>query len=268
MQITGPTPIYYLPENLWSLFSRPGREITARVIQIEGKLLYLELGGQRFQARLTGNLLPEDFSPGEVIRLKVLNNEGPIVLQVLEHSKTKGEHQLLYLLVSGKRRGIVHDENIKRREWIFLRELLRGFHAKERVIEEGGSIRNVEDLLGRELKSVEIFVEEDRLFIPFMLRDEKSWGYLEIVPSLEGKDRVKVFVLTLFLQYLGFMEAIFSYTERDLEIDLFFAEPHTLGLAKEYLKELKDELFFSEKFVKITLDRRSITPGQIIEKRG
>jgi len=52
MQITAPAPIIYLPENLWSFFSRPGRELLIKVLNIEGKTLYLELGGEKFQARI------------------------------------------------------------------------------------------------------------------------------------------------------------------------------------------------------------------------
>lgn len=266
MQITGPSPIYYLPENLWSLFSRPGREVTVRVLQIEGKLLYLELGGYRFQARLTGNLLPEEFRPGEVIRLKVVNTEGPIILQVLDHPKVRGTHHFLYLLVSNKRKMQAEEGSISK-EWVLFRELLKGFQGSSEASERRLP-QNLEDLLGKEIKFVEFYVEDDRLFIPFVLRDEKSWGYLEIAPTLEGAERVKIFILTLFLQYLGYLKAVFSYTENDLEVDLLFAEPNTYRLAKEYLQELRSELSFSGKFVKITLEQRTLTPGHIFELRG
>ena len=61
IQVPPTSPVYFLPENLFSLLSRPGRELTVRVLQIEGKMLYLELGGDKFQAQIAGAFNPEDF---------------------------------------------------------------------------------------------------------------------------------------------------------------------------------------------------------------
>lgn len=129
MQITAPLPIYYLPENLWSLFSKPGRELTVKVLQIEGKLLYLELGGYKFQARLAGTLNPEDFRPGDLLKVKVLKSEGPVVLEVFGSSKESEEVKILYLLVREKP-SIGTSQNVSTEEWRALSEILKKFLLK------------------------------------------------------------------------------------------------------------------------------------------
>ncbi|MDK2861912.1 MAG: hypothetical protein PWP33_1115, partial [Thermodesulfobacterium sp.] len=98
MQITAPAPILYLPENLWFLFSRPGRELVIRVVGIEGKTLNLELGGEKFQAKIAGTVNPEDFKVGENIRVKVLQTGNPVVLQVVSGEKTSSDLKILYIL--------------------------------------------------------------------------------------------------------------------------------------------------------------------------
>lgn len=271
MQISAPTPIYYLPENLWSFFTRPGRELAVRVLQIEGKLLYLELGGHKFQARLAGTLNPEDFVPGEVLKVKVLKTEGPVVLEVMESSRGKGEANLLYLLVKGKERDSLSPQVLAkeaRREAIGLTEMLKLLVQKAGIKEKREGLKNIEEFLGKEIELSDFFLEEDRVFMPFLLQDKKSWGYLEILPPKEKAGKVRIFLLKLFLQYLGYVEGIFYYTDDSLEIDLFFSEKGAWEWAKEYLRELRKELSFSSKFVKINLEKREVSPGQILERIG
>jgi hypothetical protein len=98
MQITAPAPIIYLPENLWSFFTRPGRELLIRVLNIEGKTLYLELGGEKFQARIGGTLTSENFTVGEVLKVRVAKTGNPIILQIISPEKEAEELKFLYLI--------------------------------------------------------------------------------------------------------------------------------------------------------------------------
>ena len=267
MQITAPLPIYYLPENLWSLFTRPGRELTVRVLEIEGKLLYLELGGYKFQARLAGTLNPEDFKPGELLRVKILKTEEPIVLEILERSKETEEAKLLYLLVKEKPPLNVSRENLTKETGVIF-EILRNLISKEEIKEKKGGIKDLEEIIGKYLKASDLIFEEDRIFIPFVFLDAKSWGYLELPIPEEKGDKVKIWVLKLFLQYLGLVEAIFYYSSNSVVIDLNFSENTAYMLAREELQNLKRELSFFKKAIKINLEKKEARPGLFLEKVG
>lgn len=266
MQITAPTPIFYLPENLWSLFTRPGRELTVRVLQIEGKLLYLDLGGYKFQARLGGTLNPEDLRVGDLIRVKVLKSEGPIVLQVMGNEKEELPSKLLYLLIKEKPSLEGVSSKILNKELSLFTEILRGI-----VEEKGGKakqIKNLEELWGKEIKFYSPYlVEEEIIFFPFIFQDEKSWGYLEIKPEERG-EKIRIFSLKVFFYYLGLIEAYFSYTDRSLEVDLYFTEKKALEFAKDFFKELKESLYSSQRAVIINFNKREIKPGFFLERVG
>lgn len=267
MQITAPFPIFYLPENLWSLFSRPGRELTVRVLQIEGKLLHLELGGHKFQARISGSLSPEDFKIGELIKVRVAKTEGPIVLEVLEGQQGKREARFLYLLV--KRGEAINIEAFqKRQKFNFIVNFFKLLSEKKWVEEEDPLRRGLEDLLGKEIKISDFILEDDRLFLPFIFRDDKSWGYIEILTPEEKAGKIRALLLKLFLEYLGLVEASFWYQDNHIEIELFFSEREALEFAKEYLADLRADLSFFTKFVKIILEKKDVIPGQILSKIG
>lgn len=267
MQITAPLPIYYLPENLWSFFTRPGRELTVRVLQIEGKLLYLEFGGYKFQARLAGTLNPEDFKPGELLKVKVLKAEGPIVLEVLGTSKESAETKLLYLFAREKPSQLPPKEGLVR-EWGVISEVLKGLIFKGESKEKRRVLKEWEEVIGKYVKVSDLVIEEERIFLPFVFSEEKSWGYLELPLPEEKGDKVKLFLLKLFFQYLGLVEAIFSYSSDFIMIDLYFSENTAFNLAKEELPNLRKELSFSEKSIKINLSKRETLPGLFLEKVG
>ncbi len=266
MQITAPVPIYYLPENLWNLFTRPGRELLMRVLQVEGKFLYLEMGGYKFQARLGGTLNPEDFKPGELIRVRVVRSESPLLLEIIDKPKGEGVPPILYLLVReapGKREA----SSKAYQELGILGELLKGF-SKIGEKEKDRSPKFLEEILGKDIKFSEPFLEEDRIFMPFLLGEERSWGYLEILIPEEKGEKVRLFILKLFLDYLGMVETIFYYSKAGLEVDLFFSDKRALELAKSNLLELKRNLSFSSKSVKINLEKKEVVPGQLLERVG
>ncbi|MEZ0344166.1 MAG: hypothetical protein ABWJ99_05130 [Caldimicrobium sp.] len=267
MQITAPLPIYYLPENLWSLFSRPGRELTVKVLQIEGKLLYLEFGGYKFQARLAGTLNPEDFKPGELLRVKVLKSEGPIVLEVLGSSKESEEAKILYLLAKEKP-SIRISQEASNKEWRVLSQILKALISKEEGKDKKVVLKDLDEIIGKNIKISDFVIEEDRVFLPFVFLDEKSWGYIELPVPEEKGDRVKIFVLKLFFQYLGLVEAIFSYSSHFIYLDLYFSENTVFNLAKEELQNLKEELSLLEKSIKINLLKRETRPGLFLERVG
>jgi hypothetical protein len=267
MQITAPTPIYYLPENLWSLFTRPGRELVMRVLEIEGKLLYLEMGGYKFQARLAGTLNPEDFRPGELIKVKVLKSEGPIVLEILGSSKETTEANLLYLMVKeGPSKPQTQAQLSK--ELSLLSEVFKRVFERLETKDKAKNQKGLEELLGKEIRISDFVLEEDRLFLPFLFKEENSWGYLEIIVPKEKGDKVRLFWLKVFFKYLGMVEAIFSYTKDSIEVDIFFAEKKAWEFARDYFLELKKDLYFSGKFVKINFEKKEVFPGYFLNKVG
>jgi hypothetical protein len=267
MQITAPTPIYYLPENLWSLLTRPGRELVMRVLEIEGKLLYLEMGGYKFQARLAGTLNPEDFRPGEMIKVRVLKAEGPVVLEILGGSKEAAETNLLYLLVRETPAQPQAQAKLSKELNLLSEVFKKAFEGLEKS-DRAKHQRALDELLGKEVRFSDFVLEEDRLFLPFLFQGEKSWGYLEIITPEERGDRVRLFLLKLFFQYLGMVEALFCYTRDSIEVDFFFAEKKAWEFARNHLLELKRDLSFSGKSVKINLEKKEVYPGYFLNKVG
>lgn len=269
MQITAPSPIIYLPENLWSFFSRPGRELLVRVIGIEGKTLNLELGGDKFQARIGGTLSPENFRLGETIRLRVIKNEGPIILQVLSPkiSKVSPELNFLYLIISSKAQTSGTETEVKEINLMgdFIRELIWNTikKGKEEIKKEEREI-----FLGRDIKTLKILYEENKIILPFLFSDERSWGYLEfgVLEEVEGK--VKIFSFRIFLEYTGLVEGILSYLDQKIFVDLYFYNPHALELAKKELGELQHLLNSYNILAKISLEEKKSTPGYLLEKEG
>lgn len=265
MQISAPLPIFYLPENLWSLFTRPGRELTVRVLQIEGKLLYLELGGYKFQARLGGTLNPEDLKSGEIIKVKVINSEGPIVLQIVGSEKEGASTKLLYLLARERPQEENTNLSSLTKEFALISELFKTIVRKEDKRE--GIYKDLEEQLGKTIKFIQPHFEEDGLFIPFIFGDEKSWGYLEIKPEKKG-EKVQLFILRIFLTYLGLLEAFFTYSDKSMEIDLYFTENKALDFAKVFYKDLREELYFSHPNVIIHFNKKRVEPGFFLQKIG
>ncbi len=269
MQITAPAPIIYLPENLWSFFSRPGRELLVRIIGIEGKTLSLELGGDKFQARIGGTLNPEDFKVGESIRVRVIKNEGPIILQLISPrtSKVSSEFNFLYLVIPYKTKVPVSEAEVKETNLVvsFLRELIGYTTKKEnREIER----EEKELLLSKDIKTLKILYQEDKIILPFLFSDEKSWGYLELEIPEKVKDKVKIFSFKLFLEYMGLVEGIFSYLGNKVYIELYFSNFQTLEHAKREFKELQQMLFTNNILAQITLKEKKLSPGYLLEKEG
>ncbi|RUM87345.1 MAG: hypothetical protein DSZ24_06380 [Thermodesulfatator sp.] len=84
MRVITPAPVTFLPENLVPLFSQPGRELTVRVIEVEGKTLTLETGGERFQARLAHIPFAEALRPGETLRVRVVSTSPSLLIHLIE----------------------------------------------------------------------------------------------------------------------------------------------------------------------------------------
>ncbi len=267
MQITAPAPIIYLPENLWSLFTRPGRELVIRVIGVEGKTLFLDLGGEKFQARIGGSLNPQDFVPGQQIKVRVSQVGYPIVLQIVsEEKKETSELQLLYLLLH-KDQDLPQEKRVSKDVSLlstFLKELVEEKKASRATKET--KKEKLEEFLGDKIKGFKILYEEDKVILPFIFNDEKSWGYLEIgVPEKKGK-KIKLFFFKLFMEFLGMVEGLLGYESKNLWLDLSFSNKKALEEAKGELSELKKRFSFYNVSVKINLNYKEVAPGQLISK--
>ncbi len=104
--------------------------------------------------------------------------------------------------------------------------------------------------------------------MPFIFLDEKSWGFLELPIPEEKGNKVKILVLKLFFQYLGLVETIFYYSSEAIYIDLNFSENTAYMLAKEELQNLRTELSFLKKDIKINVLKKETRPGIFLEKVG
>jgi len=270
MQITAPAPIIYLPENLWSLFTRPGRELLIRVLNVEGKTLDLELGGDRFQARVGGTINPEDFRPGSTIRVRVLRVGHPIVLQLIEEESEAAETKdltLFYLVKEGSASKTQHTEFL-RRDFDLLASFVREFMGTEKKDKTEKKEEALKRILGDKIKALKILYQHGKIIVPFLFYDERSWGFLELAPPKEEPGKVKLFYLKLYMEYLGLVECYFGYGKKEVYVDLYFASEDAYNLAKRELKSLEDMLVFEKKYIKISINTQEVTPGYILEKRG
>lgn len=267
MQITAPAPIIYLPENLWSFFTRPGRELLIRVLNIEGKTLHLELGGEKFQARIGGTLTPESFTVGEVLRVKVAKTGNPIVLQVITPEKEKGKVQFLYL-VSTKLAEKPLNKEVFQKDVNFLTTFIKDLIGVTKKEKKETIDKELKELFGDKIKTFRFLFRDEKIIIPFVFNDEKSWGFLELGEPKEEQDKIKLFYFKMFFEYLGLMECFLSYLGNEVYVDIYFANRESFNLAKEELRNL-EKIFYSYKIpAKINLNMQEILPGQILEKEG
>lgn len=267
MQITAPAPIIYLPENLWSFFTRPGRELLIKVLNIEGKTLYLELGGEKFQARIGGTLIPENFTIGEVLRVRVAKTGNPIILQVLSPEKETGKLNFLYLISAKLAEKSMNKEVFQKDITLlttFIKDLVRVKEKEEKEVTD----KELKELFGEKIKSFKFIYKDEKIVIPFIFNDERSWGFLELGEPKEEHGKIKLFYFRIFFEYLGLMECYLSYLDKEVYVDLYFANKDSFKIAKSEIKKLEN-LFYSYKIpVKINLNMQKISPGQLLEMEG
>ncbi len=266
MQITAPSPIIYLPENLWSLFTRPGRELLVRVLNIEGKTLDLELGGDKFQARIGGTVNPEDFRIGETIRVRVVKTGHPIVLQIISEEKETSDLKLFYVLAKESNVDVNKEIFFKKDLNLlasFIGEVLKG--DKKEIKEED---KHLKKIFGDKIKSLKIIYQHDRMIFPFVFSDERSWGYLELGTPEERKGRVKLFYMKFYFEYLGLVECYISYLNKDIFLEFYFANKEAYEVAKKEAKFLKNLLVSQKIYCKIEINMEEISPGYLLEKTG
>lgn len=267
MQITAPAPIIYLPENLWSFFTKPGRTLLIKVLNIEGKTLHLELGGEKFQARIGGTLLPENFTVGEVLKVKVTKTGNPIILQVISPEKEAEELKFLYLISAKLVEKPISKESFEKDVNLltaFIKDLVDITKKEKKEIND----KEFRDLFGDKIKSFKFIYKDEKIIIPFVFSDERSWGFLELGEPKEEGGKIKLFYFKMFFEYLGLLECFLSYIENEVYVDLYFANKESFELAKKEIKVLEN-LFVTYKIpAKISLNMLEILPGQILEKEG
>ncbi len=265
IQIQPTTPVYFLSENLLSLLNRPGRELTVKVLQVEGKTLHLELGGEKFQAQVSGIFNPEDFEVGENLRVRVERTEPEIVLRLVSPQKKSID---LVILHSVKRENMFlsEQERVEKRLELttltgFLKRLVATKGKKFQEREEG------EDWVPQ-VKLKKPLYYEDKFLLPLVFPENTGWGYFEFFPPHEEVDKLKLFKVVLFFPYLSLVEINFYLKNQNLEIMLDFSSKEGLKMAREYLSELKNLLASEEKSFKVYLRQKEITPGYLLFDRG
>lgn len=264
MQISAPAPILYLPENLWIFFDRPGRELLVRVLSVEGKTLHLELGGEKFQARIAGTLNPEDFKVGENLKVKVIKTGNPIVLQIISSEKKTQDLKFLYLLTNLSRKEVYSTEVVEKDVRV-LTTLLQGTllrEKKEKRVEE-----DLRGILGDRAKVYDMIFQDEKVIIPFLFEDDRSWGYLELgVPEFK-KGKIKVFLVKFYGEYLGLMECYLFYKEDRIGLEIYFSNKEAYEMAKRELNSLKSFFSNSKIGVKIELELQEFHSGRILETK-
>lgn len=267
MQITAPAPIIYLPENLWSFFTKPGKELLIKVINIKGKTLYLELGGEKFQARIGGTLIPEDFTVGEILRVKVTKTGNPIILQILSSTKEKPEFNFLYLISNKFVEKPLNKEVFQKDLGLlttFIKEIIGSYQKEKREIND----KELKELLGEKIKVFELLYKNDKIIIPFAFHEERSWGFLELSEPKEEQNKIKIFYLKIFLEYLGLLECFLGYSDKEIYVDFYISNKEAFEVIKTEIKNLERLFYFHKIPSKINVNLQEISPGQIIEKAG
>lgn len=291
MRVTAPAPVTFLPESLFSLFSRPGRELTVRVIQVESKTLTLETGGEKFQARIAGSLLPDDFRPGETIRVRVLSSGPPVLLHIVEGEKiSEAEARLLQIFqsVQAELPSLVSRfPTISERPELYplVSFFVKLLEAEEKKFVEGPERNRSQDIRAKdkrgssskavafeegELRIASQLIHDKGLLLPFAFADRTSWGFLEAGEETKATAQGKrYFYLHLFLSELGLVEAFLGlYSSSKLDLHFYFSREEALELAREQLFELKKDLAERGFYVEVTLERSHYEPGVILAREG
>ncbi len=272
MRVTAPAPVTFLPENLFALFSRPGRELTVRVVEVQGKTLTLETGGEKFQARIAGSLLPEDFHPVEMVRVRVVSSGPPMLLHILESERLpQAEVRLLQLLQDIQKelptvvsRFPAFSEKPELRPLVsFLLKWLEEGREKTEESPRGEDKSRGERLPGQ-------ILHNKGFLLPLAFADGRSWGFLEAgeeVPT-EGSGP-RFLYLRLFLSELGLVEAFLGWQGvSKLLVRFYFSREEALELARRELPELRRELSERGFYAEITLERSEYEPGIILMREG
>ncbi len=278
MRVTLPAPVTYLPESLFALLEQPGRELTVRVVEVEGKTLTLETGGERFQARLAGSLLPEDFRLGENVRVRVLSPGPPVLLQLVEGPGVRRAEERFARLVqvlqpqvaalASKLPAVSEKPDPLSLVAFLVRIMDREVREKEKFSAEIED-RKIFQESGRDWTILSRFWQEGHLVLPFFFADRLSWGFMEAGREEGTSDSERFFYLRLFLSELGLMEVfIRAVAEKSLKINFYFSREEALALAREGVLELRRELAERGFWPEITLEKSYYEPGVILVKEG
>jgi len=261
------TPVYFLPEHLFSLLSRPGRELTVRVLQVEGKMLYLELGGDKFQAKIAGTFNPEDFRVGEILRVRVESTEPEIVLRLISPHKRSYDLLLMVSVLRKDQRDRAYSPEIAKEESGRLFSLIREAVAfAEKKIERKD--KEEEDYNFTKIKFKEPTYTENKLLLPLIFPEGSGWGYFEFAVPEEKEGKIKLFSLRMFFPYLGLIEANFYLKSEHIQIFLDFSNKESLIFAQNYLNELREVLSTKRGLINIYLQHKTLEPGYLFESRG
>lgn len=274
LKVSFPATVKFLPENLLSLFSRPGKILEAKVETIEGRLLTLFVGEERLEALLSPEVLPRRLHPGQTVRLKVVRTGHPVVLSLLsagEPSPTRDLYQkirsLLKVLPRLQARAVRSSlpegpylESLLLRIFEVLGEEQRAHEVQAKS--HGGEEReHLVSLLPR-------LWEAGVFFLPLAFFDRVSWGFLEE----EGKGEAscgRTFRLRLFLSRLGAMEFLFRLgLKGELSLSILAAREEALKTLREELASLHEELSARYPRVQIEMGFLETLPGSLLATEG
>lgn len=95
------------------------------------------------------------------------------------------------------------------KELSLLSEVFKRVFERLETKDKAKNQKGLEELLGKEIRISDFVLEEDRLFLPFLFKEENSWGYLEIIVPKEKGDKVRLFWLKVFLNTLEWLRLYF-----------------------------------------------------------
>ncbi len=243
LKVSAPATVKFLPESLYSLFSRPGKILEAKVETIEGRLVSLFVGEERLEALLSPEVSPKGLHPGQRIRLRVIKTGPPVILSLLSaKEEERPVSKLLKLmprfLASSALPSLKKGEEPSPETLII--HLLASSKEKGKEGKEGPHLsRSSQE---HEIRSLLYKVwEEGLFFIPFTFPDRLSWGVLE--KADQPREGGQAFRLRLLLSRLGLLEAVFWFSPSGpFRLTILVAREESLKLIQDSLTELYEAL--------------------------
>ncbi len=270
LRVSAPATVRFLPESLYSLFSRPGKILEAKVETIEGRLVSLFVGEERLEALLSPEVSPKSLHPGQRVHLRVVKTGPPVVLSLL--SVKEREEQLVskFLKLMPKFLALKALPFPDKEEKPFLETLIVNLLASSKEKSKQGK---ESAHLSRASQKNEIRTllhkiwEESFFFIPFAFPDRLSWGVIE--KADQPQETGQTFRLRLLLSRLGLLEVVFWFSPSGpFRLTILVAREESLELIQDSLSELYEALKAFYPHLHLETGLLETIPGLFLTKEG
>ncbi len=270
LRVTAPATVKFLPESLYSLFSRPGKILEAKVETIEGRLVSLFVGEERLEALLSPEVSPKSLHPGQRVRLRVVKTGPPVVLSLLSVKEEEEQPVSKLLKLMPKFLALKALPLLNKKEKPSLETLLVNLLASSKEKSKQGKEGSY---LSRSSQEKEIRAllhkiwEEGLFFIPFAFPDRLSWGVLERADQAQKAGQA--FRLRLLLSRLGLLEVVFWFSPSGpFRLSILVAREESLKLIQDSLAELYEALKAFYPHLHLETGLLETIPGLFLTKEG